>query len=343
MLKKNRKLIASFAFSVILLCPSVNQVSAATDNDLSKLKVNYATSLGHNGKTENQLIKEAIDSGLSNKEAIYFAKLDILANTIEKNNIIIDLNDRLPDDYFLSHPDEVRERALNLDKQAIASLFDTKTPSTEGFDKLVKQELKDLHGNGKVTVKYPDGSSFTANVSTVKTGEVDESYKTNDATQIEGPWNQSETITVGNPVSSSGQYTTTTEWTFTGNTYWAKVNDTYYYQVLNNGYTNSEYWSTKYVNDTGASSGGSGGFVTAQVENLSNHVYETGKNTTSGNEFIQGYTDVRFLLSASVSASVSFKWAGIGLSVAPGTWWHQYAITEVDYDGTPWHYAGTFK
>ncbi|WP_195575353.1 hypothetical protein [Paenibacillus sp. 1001270B_150601_E10] len=330
-------LIVSMVFSNSVFAESSNDVVNQA-YDLSDLKINYDLDLGHHGKTKSELISQFLNDGLTEKEAEYYAKLDILANQLTLKGKKIDISKgELTKEYIVTHQDELRERALNLDEDAIVSLFHTNLALTTSKDE-ISRELKKMDGtSGVVTFKYPDGSSSRVETSTIK---VDDrlDYETN-GTIISGPWGDNiDLVNQEAGVSSSGTYVAKTDLSFKGSTHYGKINDTYTFQILNNGSTDMSKWTGKYISDTGASSGG--GFVLIDTEYLSNHQRETATAST----YMQGYTDVLYRMESSVSGSITLYYASLSFSVTGGSYWHEYAIYEVDGDGqTPIHMAGYFK
>jgi len=337
----NKKLV-SLLCTASLIATLGSPAYAADQKNEENFQINYEVEKGHHNKSKAQLMDELLADGLTVEEAEYYSEFDILIASLERKGEKIDLNEisSYPSDFVALNELDVKEQALNNDKRAIKSLLERSTSLVHGGEDIDELSKRDsINPNDKLTIKYPDGSSVTKQAKTVLESADDE-YTTD--TAIRGPWNtnggQDDMFKQEN-LSASGTYASSTDVTFKSGTHYAKVTDTLRFKVLNNGTTDKTKWSVEFLSDQGASSGT--GIVTAS-ESLSNHV---GEKATGSNNFIQGFTDVKFTLSMSVSGSLSFfhDIAGIGFEITGGSWWHEYAITEVSGSGSVLHWTAYYK
>ncbi|WP_315794313.1 hypothetical protein [Paenibacillus sp. BIC5C1] len=336
-----RKLITLLC-TASLVATLASPAYASDQKTEEDFQINYDVEKGHNNKSKSQLMDEMIANGLTIEEANYYSDFDILIASMERRGEKIDLNEisSYPSDYVALNELDVKEKALNNDKRAIKSLLERSSSLVRGSGDMEELNRRDSINKGdKITIKYPDGSSVTKEAKTILESSDDE-YTLD--TAIGGPWNSSrgeDDMFKQENLSSSGTYSSYTDVTFKSATHYAAVNDTFRFKILNNGTTDKSKWSVEYISDQG-SSGGSG-IVTAE-ESPSNH---NGEKATGSNGFIQGFTDVKFTLSSTVTGSISFfhDIAGISFSVTAGTWWHEYAITEVSGSGSVLHWLAYYK
>lgn len=314
--------VCKFLLSASLLFGSmVSPVYAAETKSTPSIDVNYDTALGHGDRTKDEIFEELRSNSLSEEDAEFYAKLDILVAELERKGIEVEPpNDisEYSDEYYKANKKEIRENALKLDRKALKTLF-AKNKAIGDGEKDIKKTLRVLKNKlkpgkeFKFTVEYPDGSSATYSGITTKVSEDTPEVSTN-TTHLGGPWNREGDSFYSENRETFGTFTTKTDWSFKSGVGFAKVGDT-----LKWGITKGSK-SLTYYSDTGASS--YSGVVLVDKEYLSNK--DTGY-TDGGDYVLQGYTDVVFKVSASFSAS---KW-GLGISVSAGGAWHQYCITEV--------------
>lgn len=329
----------SLSLSIIISTPVLAQTSIPLNNSLSNLKVDYTSMLGHEGRGYEELVSELINDGLTQDDADYYAKMDILVNQIELHNIDVEscLKDekKLPDDYIRLNPDDVRSRALNLEPSALKTVLSQNDALDEG-KKVAQNAMNAMEQESNqcfdITVDFGDGSKIIATSDTVKDKAEDTELVTNtDDTHVKGPWNSSHFYDYDLTYKTNGNYTTKSSWKYISGNSIAKVEDVYKwsYKVAKDGKK-----SATYISDSGASS--YAGVVTVDSENISNH---QNKLADEDGEYIQGYTDVVF----SVSGSFAGTFEGVlSISVNAGAGWHEYCITEVANYGGARMYAGQF-
>lgn len=333
MKKKLSIIIALLSLTFTISAPAFAQTSSpSSDKSLKNLEVNYETMLGHKGRNHDQLVQELLNDGLSVKDADYYADLDILVNQIELQNISIDTDlknaQKLSDQYARINPDELREQALAMDPSALKTILAQNDAMSFGKKdaQQVIQTLKKNNNGYNITIEYPDGSKFIQSSNTVEKQPESSAVKTN--TYVSGPWNSSSKFSSNYSIATPNRYVTTAYWQYTSGNSYAKVEDVFTWD-----FANSPTYKVTYVSDTGASS--YSGVVTIGTEYLSNHV---GTSSSDPNIYIQGYTDVRFQVSGSFSAS----FAGMGISVSGGAGWHEYCVTEVDGIADVYNWAAQF-
>jgi hypothetical protein len=301
-------------------------ISSENNNKISGLEINYDLDKGHDNKSKDEIIEELVNLGVSMNDAEYYAKLDILAASLENNGIKIDFDEveSYPTEYATFNMLDIREKALELDKRAIKTLFEQSTILARNNEELQSNlDIQSLSSDNKATIRYPDGSSITR-ISEVTKIKDDDSYTTD--TNYPGPWDSpygGKDMYEQRNVYESGSFYQTNDVTFSGGAYWATINNTFSYQIRNNGSTNVENWTAHYNNSQSASS--SSGFVSV----TSDKAYHQGETAKGSYQFIQAYTEGRFVISGSVGGSISFAGTALNVSIQAGDSWRQYAITEV--------------
>ncbi|KEO81683.1 hypothetical protein [Tumebacillus flagellatus] len=289
------------------------------------------------GTKGSEIVNDLLQDGLSLDDAKYYAELDGLVKQLSNDNKVVSFNgvEEVSDDYARTHPQEMRKRVLKLDpaalKKAAKSNVNLMEHGQTDIQKQIESDRKKNSIKQSYEVKYPDGSKVTMKFGTEKA--VDSSTdKVETNTHVIGPWNSSSFMFMDPGVTASGNYNTWCEWSFSSGVNYSKLKD-----ILNWNYNKTSSVSTdttRAVSDTGSSA--SYGVVQIDNESLSN----IGSYNAQGVwQYIQGYTDVRFKVTASFSAS----YMGLGVSGNAGAQWHQYAINEVDGSGTPEHYAATYQ
>lgn len=165
-----KKLLIRFIALLTLACVVLPSAAFAqtsmpsSSKSLKALSINYATMVGHEGRSYDALIQELLNDGLSQSDAEYYAKLDIFAYQTELQNI--DVNSGLKDVQPLSdqfariNPDEVRERALNLDPSALKTILNQNEAMVLGHDDAndIIKTISETSNGYCVTIEYPDGS-----------------------------------------------------------------------------------------------------------------------------------------------------------------------------------------
>jgi hypothetical protein len=336
-----RKFILLIISSIMFF--SVSSATFASTSEKTP-SIDYSKAKGHKGKSKNQLVTELENEGLSKKDADYYAKLDILIAELERQDIHIDLMDesinKLSNDYVRTNPDEYRKKILSLDKSALKTAFANNEGWVKGAEDLEKafknKEYQEILENGKpigklVTVKYPDGSTVTGSL-TVKEANKDEKIVEPNTYVSNTKWDESKLFSSASH-TGEGQWTATTTWQYTSGSNYAKVRDIFTYNRNKHNSSSPDFWTISYVADDGTAA--SAGVALAESEIPSNH-----KNTSADRySYLQGYTDVKFKVTGSFSASFS----GLGISVTNGATWHQFAVTEVNGGGGVVSWAAQFK
>ena len=310
-------------------------------------------------------------NGLSSEDADYYARLDSMVKQMEKEKIEVDVADApdLPKNFTITNENQLRKKILNKDKsalkEALRSEINLRATGPADLEKQLKEDIKNNISRESYTITYPDGSTISFSSGIKKIGEltniVDTTKKqtkvhsnsiqninaSNDNTpNISGPWNEVTRMgfTANYAKNGAGIYTSTVTWTYSSPAGYSKVSDNFTWKFKpdkrwecdkETSTCNWAYYNTvERISDTGSSSGL--GVVIVDNENLSN----MGWRTTAGlYESIQGYTDVRFKVSGSFSAS----FLKLSIGVNAGNSWHQYAIQEVDGFSHITSYAGQFK
>lgn len=265
---------------------------------------------------DKAVIEKLLSDGLSQNDAEYYAALDKFVKELESKGQVIDFANAkdLDDQWVRANPVEFRNMILKGDKATIkkAVLNQAYKYGERDIKALQDADKKSGKTRNKYTVKYPDGSSISLLGITVKQENDNKKVSTN--TNIAGPWDESTFINETYP-NGAGTWVSTTEWRYTSGVNYSKVKD-----VLTWGYAgDGGDYHAWYISDTGASA--SYGVVSVASETLSNHTGTDSRNFSGFN----GYTDVRFQVSGSFSASYN----GLGISVSAGGTWHQYAVAEV--------------
>ena len=324
-------IITLFSLAIIFPTTASAQVSASsTSKTLKDLSINYTTMLGHEGRSYDELVQELLNNGLSQRDADYYAKADILANQIEQQDINVDADlkntQMLSDQYSRLNPDELRDRALNLDPSALKTVL-SQNDALKFGNADTQDTLKALDNNNySVTVEYPDGSKFIASSALCKEESGDNELKTN--TVVPGPWNDEIAYeSYWGACTYTGNWSHNSYWTYSTGVNWARVGDLYGW------YYNDPGKYISYNSDTGASA--YAGVVTISSESLSNHQNEY---SATWGLFLQGYTDVNFHVSSTFKAS----FLDLGIDLGGGMGWHGYCVHEVSNEGDVFVYAAQF-
>ncbi|MEA3318416.1 MAG: hypothetical protein U9Q88_00210 [Bacillota bacterium] len=347
-MRKKLSLSLIFVLVFTLFFSNINFVQAKpiTNAELSAFKkkgIDYEKVQNKKGQTKKELVKQFMEDGLSQKDAQYYAKLDLMVSELEKAGVVIDLDDEsIPDidnAYVRKSPEEFKEKVLNLDLPALKKAFGNNEGWLKGNDDLNKafknEQYTDIVENGeivgqKIEIKYPDGSS----VKTTITGSVEDANIENIVepnTYVHGPWNAE--YRFGSSFNGKAtNHIRSAEWEYKSSSNFAKINDLFKYKIthLTPDYTG---WVADVTSDDGAVS--SGGIVTADTEWLSN----TQGSRAYYNTYIQGYTRVKFKASKSFSAS----YGPLSLSVSGGNTWHQFVIIETNGQGATFAYAAHYR
>jgi hypothetical protein len=340
-------LMLSMPFTANAASPAQTASSASTqtsnisNNNIANFHVDYNKDLGHKGRSYNQIANSIENNGVAPSDAQFYAKMDILTSKLEQSNTAINFDNvqSVDQGYANLHPDEMRQRTLNLDLPALKRLLscnDSLFFGVQDVEKAMKTAGSVANGNnvGKsITVSYPDGSSVTATFKTVRDSVYSNIVKTD--TNISGPWNYNALILEEN-IGASGSYTTTTTWSFQSGSGYATVEDVYKWSSNYNGSSGT----TSYISDSGAVS------CDGTICNVASEVDSNYQNTSApnANSWIQGYTDGRFVISTSYSGTFSAVYLSLSITATKNTYWHDYAISEVS-GGYPivLHWAGEFK
>ncbi len=332
---------ASAASSAQTTSSASAQTSNISNTNIANFHVDYNKDLGHKNRTYDQIATEEENNGAAPSDAQFYAKMDILTNKLEESNTTINFDNvqAVDQNYASLHPDEMRQRALNLDLPALKRILSSNDALFFGVQD-VKNAMKtaDLVANGNevgktIIVNYPDDSSVTATFKTVKDSVYSNAVKTN--TNISGPWDYDSLILEDN-VGASGSYTTTNTWSFQSGSGYATVEDVFKWQSNYNGSSGT----TSYISDSGAVSC-DGAICTVASEVDSNH---QNTSASSSSSWIQGYTDGRFVISSTYSGTFSAVYLSLSISATKNTYWHDYSIDEVS-GGYPvvLYWAGEFK
>lgn len=320
-----KKFIIIVLTSLIVITVISPASASQPTNDLSQLKVNYESGLGHTGKTKDEMIGQFVKEGMSYDDAEYYAKLDILVATLENQGIKVNFDgiEDYSDEYVKANKKELRKKALdNLDKKALKAIISRNDATKRGnddiqniinFKRKIKVNQQDTFDQ-TIEVKYPDGSSVVFSSNTYGENEYEE---VKPQTYLSGPWGSNEAYIDTNWIDDidGGNFVSTTDWRFYSSGHYARVNDTSRWS-----YSGKSDLTLSWLSNEGSSS--SAGIVLVDREYLSNKKsgYES-----SGAHVLQGYTDIIFKTTGSFSAT----YLGLGLTVNGGATWHQYAITEI--------------
>lgn len=339
MRKRIFKLITVLALSLCMALPTsvfAQASNMSSTKTLQGIRMDYNTMLGHEGRSYETLVKGMLDDGLTQEEADYYAKMDILVNQIELANINGDdiLKDVqvYTDDYARINPDVVKNNALNLEPRALKTVLSQNKAVLLGNND-AQETIKALEGNEyTISVRYSDGSKAMFNSSTVKDETESSNLKTN--TNVVGPWNSSYMFDYDLTAKTyNTNYVSTSTWSFTSGGSYTKVSDVYRWTMGPDSHMGTDYSTVYYRDDTGATS--YAGVCSIDTEYLSNHINES----ASYNGYIVGYTDARF----TVSGSFTSTFGTLSITGNAGMGWHQYCITEVANYGGVRFWAGQYR
>ncbi|WBL15111.1 hypothetical protein [Sutcliffiella sp. NC1] len=337
--------IFTLFFSEMDFVQAKPQNSNAEFNAFKEKGIDYEKAKNNKGQTKKQLVEKFIGEGLSQKDAQYYAKLELMVSEIEKAGILIDLDDEnipeVSNDFVRSSPNEFRERILGLDLAALKKAYGDNMGWLEGNDDLNQafnnEQYIDVIENGevvgqKVEIKYPDGSTVKATLTGSVENDEDNENNVEPNTYHTGPWGSSYYRFGGSTNSTATSHGRTAQWEYKSSTHFAKINDVFKYRIrhLSPDYTG---WVADVISDDGASS--SGGLITVDDEWLSN----TQGSRAYYNTYIQGYTRVRFKTSTSFTAT----YGPLSISASPGNTWHQFVIIEANGQGAVNAYAAQFR
>lgn len=254
-----RKLLAFFTVFTLVFAQFNLPASAQeiNQNKINGLNVNYEEDLGHENRTKDEIVTELLSEGVPLEDAEFYAKLDILANQMEINNIELTLDDveTYSNSYVKANPNEIREQALALDKRALTTLLKQHqnfADSTKEVDKINKfnEEFNKTNNASPmevIEIKYADGSSTILETSTVKDNEGSDSVSPQ--VLLRGPWNKTADMDNSfNAVDNAGGSFTTT-WRFFAGISYASVTD-----VLKWKFGGKSDLTIDYISDSGASS-----------------------------------------------------------------------------------------
>ena len=320
-MKKITSFFVALTLLAIFILPTSSFAAQQDKKTSSDLALDYSSMLGHEDRSYDDLVNGLLENGLTQDEADYYAKMDILTNQIEQQEIDIQAEletvDKIPAEYARINPEEVKNRALNMDLSALKTILEQNDALFYGMQdsKDAIESLDSNSGDYSITIEYPDGSTFSASADVSKEEPELSNLETN--TVQPGPWTTSSTFSfIGTCMSETSNYNCNSYWTLTSGSSYARVTDYYRW------YFNYPGQYVSYNSDTGSSY--NVGVVQMDYEVLSNHAIEY-----SDSSVIQGYTDVRFEVSSNFSAS----FAGIGVDVTAGGGWHSYCVTEVFHNG----------
>ncbi|MGV7119050.1 hypothetical protein [Paenibacillus kyungheensis] len=346
----NKILSTSLAFILFssLSLHTISSVSANADNEntLKDIKIDYEVDQGQNGLNKEQLIDQLIGEGVGLEDAEYYAKLDILAHTLEKENIIIDLDKVESYSNIDSAFDmlAIREKALDLDERAIKTLFQTSSvlsKATEDLSQVAKSESfasqtpSDVQAQ-EITVKYADGSSVSK-TSSVTTLDTNEDYTTD--ANWSGPWTAlgQDDMFKQDFITTSGSQSASTGVVFASSAYRASVSNAFNFTLRNNGSSDVTKWTAISTGSSGSAS--AAGFISPP----STTDKRQGSTATGSRQWIQAYTEARFTVSSTFEGSVSIAGNGLSLSLSASNTWNQYAITEVSGSASVLHWEAIYK
>lgn len=243
--------LLSLVTSMMFSTPAFAQTSLNTQNKtIDDLEINYTTMLGHEGRSYDELVQEMLKDGLTQDDADYYSKVDILVNQIELQNIDIDTclknEQKFSDDYVRLNPDKLKDGVLKLDTRALKTVLSQNDALFQGSND-TKDAAQTLSNNGyNVTIEYADGSKAILLGNTVKDQSEDSEVKTN--TNFVGPWNSSYMWDFDLSDKAAGNYVSTSSWTYTSGVSYANVEDVFHWTL---GTTKKTVTA---VSDTGASS-----------------------------------------------------------------------------------------
>jgi hypothetical protein len=289
-----------------------------------------------NEKSEKQIVKELLDDGLTKDEAVYYAKLQKLIEKLEKEKSEIDVSDApdISDEYARTHPNELRQKILNLDpaaiKKGLKSLAEKN--GTEYLEKVISEDRKNNSVQKRYEVKYPDGSSVIVTGHLTKDEDTkDGSVSTN--TRKNGPWNGSQ-IDWAQTVWDDGSYTASHEWKYSSGVSYSKIAQVTRFNYSTNG-TSKDY-NDDTVNIT-QSSGSEASYGVVQIHSYDNDVIAIA--SAKGWDWAQAYAQVLFQVTGSFSAS----YKELSINVDGGAQWTQFAVVEIQGIGAVEGWSAQYK
>jgi hypothetical protein len=324
----------------VLMVFSIGLFGSSVSASPQDININYETDLGHDNRTKSAIIEELTGNGLSVEDASFYAKMDILTAQMEKRGIVFEGDNVTEYDelYVKANKEKVRKEALDQDLKAIKSLLKINQAAFAGAKDIERAQKtnKGFKQEMNYEIKYPDGSSVSFYSKDAPSQPADDTVKTNvNDTELLGPWDESSVWYGSNFTADPAMnYTSTREWSYNYGVSYAKIKDILGWHHANGSTV------IQYISDTGATS--YAGVVSIDLEYLSNH--QSGNNGV-GQYVLQGYTDARFKVSGSFTASFGQY---LSISVDAGAGWHQYCIAEILlFDGAQnavgaYGYAGQF-
>lgn len=297
-------------------------------------------------------------SGLNTEEALYYAKLDKLVESVENGNVKLNVNyvkDDLSDEYVRLHKKDFQNDVLALDSRALKKGLLSEINLRENGQKEMQKYLdKYAKKEGKMpqkfTLEFADGSSISVSTGVEEVQDVNNSQVTtntacnNVTPHISGNWNSSTCVNYefGKAYYDNGyQWPTTTkyynawlEWKFDAVVSWSKVKDTISFNYVATTYSDGSLQGStlNITNNTGVTA--AYGVALVKSENIGSP-----KSSGSGlNKYVQGYTDAWMEVTGAFTAS----YFGLGISVTTGGQWHQYAIVEANGESSIFYFAGKY-
>lgn len=325
----------------------------AKDSPIKKFieELDYNKGLNRDGENKQQLIERFLAYGDTLEKAEYYAKLDILVGELERAKLEVDYTGAklLDEEYTRTHPDEMKERLLQLDPDAWLTMLESnakaRQESLKDFEEIKSQNqsffsMSVNEPQSIVKIKYPDGSVLTSSSKTTSSVESKDGIKENVNSRfansspsistsgivmnphVAGPWRNVGSFEASKLYTSgvhSNQYIASWEQS-SGRT---NVFNVVKFQVKNNGSANAQKWTT-ILTDVDFDATGTG-VLERQSKSRKLTSSTTSNAAVGGNQYVMGYTQGTFKTTASFSAGVS----GFGLSFEAGQVFSQYAIQEI--------------
>jgi hypothetical protein len=324
---------------------SISSITFAASNE-KKPEINYSADKGHNGKSYKQLVSDLENEGFSTKDADYYAKVDVLIADLERQGIKINLNEvsikTYTNDEVKANPDEFRQKVLSLDKAALKTALSNHIEGLANGPKDLEKafnsnEFQDALENGKpigkkVTIKNPDGSTFTGSLIVKEDNKNVKTVEPNTYVQ-NGLWNQSQGFT-NYSTPGEGNWQAVNNWTYSGSLGTVNTRDILYYSFSKHGNpTQSQFWTTSYNSDDGVAS--STGSVNIDLLLPHNHKGESADSS----HYIQSWTANRIKVSEALSLSSGI----LSISLSVNNTFYIYTVTEAKGTGGIYAWKAQYK
>ncbi|MFC4306323.1 hypothetical protein [Cohnella boryungensis] len=317
-------LVASLFFSL-------NTLAYASDGKQEEKSLYARSADERRALPHNEKVKELIALGNTQEEAEYYATLDDNIHNAEKNNVVLELDNvsEITNREIFANPRAFKNKVLNLDPAALKATL--KTPVfKQGMDDIVK--LMDKYPRqSEYVVQYEDGSSVTA-----RTYPGDFTPENNIEEQTVKPQGYAEhDFYFGAKCNGNGPGTcsnVTAEWTFTSAAGYSRA------AILGLTYSTTRTvlspYVDKWVSTVGSYTPGATSYGIVTVSAPSPNTKTTGVWLTTDDDFYgEHYSQAQGIYTASVTGSISasytFGFFSLGLSINGGASWSQYIMVRV--------------